>query len=331
MKNNLTGALCVVLAVVLAAGAVCLGAYRGWSGERSQVLETLNREGDMAQALQSRAMDAANLAVVASRHVKEGDESAEAVSALREAYAIITGGSADAAAMARADASISAAAAHLAFLLPEEGLIDSDARERLTALKKHAGLGAGFNIALRDLEIRGAGNLLGSEQSGHIAAVGFSLYCQLLQRTVARMRGEAVPDIVDVTINLDFLDFSPGTADPDAGACLPYDYVEEDAQRMAFHRRLAETTTLGAVRKLRAELADRYGKLPRAALRLIKLAEFRVLCAQQHVSRLDVRNGRAVFYRQGSHDVAFVGRVSGTTPERKISALFHILAEHEDD
>ena len=217
------------------------------------------------------------------------------------------------------------------FLLPEEGLIDSDARERLTALKKHAGLGAGFNIALRDLEIRGAGNLLGSEQSGHIAAVGFSLYCQLLQRTVARMRGEAVPDIVDVTINLDFLDFSPGTADPDAGACLPYDYVEEDAQRMAFHRRLAETTTLGAVRKLRAELADRYGKLPRAALRLIKLAEFRVLCAQQRVSRLDVRNGRAVFYRQGSHDVAFVGRVSGTTPERKISTLFHILAEHEDD
>ena len=83
MKNNLTGALCVVLAVVLAAGAVCLGSYRGWSGERSQVLEALNREGDMAQALQSRAMDAANLAVVASRHVKEGDESAEAVSALR--------------------------------------------------------------------------------------------------------------------------------------------------------------------------------------------------------------------------------------------------------
>ena len=119
MKNNLTGALCVVLAVVLAAGAVCLGAYRGWSGERIQVLEALNREGDMAQTLQNRAMDAANLAVVASRHVKEGDEGADALAALREAYATITSGSADAASMARADAAISAAAARLASLLPE--------------------------------------------------------------------------------------------------------------------------------------------------------------------------------------------------------------------
>ena len=213
------------------------------------------------------------------------------------------------------------------FLLPDEGLVDSDARERLNALKRHAGLGAGFNIALRDLEIRGAGNLLGSEQSGHIAAVGFSLYCQLLQRTVARLKGEDVPMLVDVTLNLDFLDFSPGTASQDAAACLPYDYVEEEAQRMAFHRRLAETSTLNAVRKLRAELADRYGRLPPAARRLVKLAEFRVLCAQAHVTRLDVRNGKAVFYRDGSNDVAFVGRVSGTTPERKLTSLFRLLGQ----
>ena len=211
------------------------------------------------------------------------------------------------------------------FLLPEEGLVDSEARERLNALKRHAGLGAGFNIALRDLELRGAGNLLGSEQSGHIAAVGFSLYCQLLQRTIARLKGEEVPLLVDVTINLDFLDFSPGSADPETGACLPYDYVEEDAQRMAFHRRLAETSTLAAVRKLRSELADRYGRLPRPAQRLVKLAEFRVICAQAHISRLDVVGGKAVFYREGSSEVAFVGRVSGTTSERKIASLFRLL------
>ena len=215
------------------------------------------------------------------------------------------------------------------FLLPEEGLVDSDARERLNALKRHAGLGAGFNIALRDLEIRGAGNLLGSEQSGHIAAVGFSLYCQLLQRTVARLRGEEVPMLVDVTINLDFLDFSPGMADPECAACLPYDYVEEDAQRMAFHRRLAETSTLAAVRKLRGELADRYGRLPKAAERLVKLAEFRVMCAQAHISRLDVRNGKAVFYREGSDGVAFVGKVSGTSPERKLASLARLLEQHK--
>ena len=101
----------------------------------------------------------------------------------------------------------------------------------------------------------------------------------------------------------------------------------KEAQRMAFHRRLAETSTLNAVRKLRAELADRYGRLPPAARRLVKLAEFRVLCAQAHVTRLDVRNGKAVFYRDGSNDVAFVGRVSGTTPERKLTSLFRLLGQ----
>ena len=221
---------------------------------------------------------------------------------------------------------------HAWFLLPAEGSIDSEARERLDALKKHAGLGAGFNIALRDLEIRGAGNLLGSEQSGHIAAVGFQLYCQLLQRTIARLRGDEVPELVDVSLNLDFLDFSPGSADADSdGACLPYDYVEDEAQRMDFHKRLAETATLPDVKRLKGELADRYGRLPKAAARLVKLAEFRVLCAQAHISRLDVRDGRAVFYRAGSRTASFVGHVTGNTPEKKIASLVKILLLNGED
>ena len=208
------------------------------------------------------------------------------------------------------------------FLLPEEGLVDSEARERLDALRKHSGHGSGYNLSLRDLEIRGAGNLLGSEQSGHIAAVGFSLYCQLLQRTIAKMKGETVQDIVDVTVNLDFIDFSPGTANPDFGASLPYDYVEEEAQRMDFHRRLAEAATVKDVLRLRRELADRYGRLPPAAARLVKLAEFRVRCAAKRVSRLDVKDERAVFYLRGSHDPAFIERVHGNTADKKISSLF---------
>ena len=217
---------------------------------------------------------------------------------------------------------------HAYFLLPEEGIIDSEARERLDALRKHAGLGAGFNIALRDLEIRGAGNLLGKAQSGHIAAVGFQLYCQLLKRAVARLKGETAPGLVDVSLNLDFLDFSPGSADVETnGDCLPYDYVEDEAQRMDLHRRLAEATTQEAVRKLRAELADRYGRLPRAAERLMKLAAFRVCCAQAGISRLDMRDGRAFFYREGSRAVAFVGHPTGSTPERKLASLTRILVE----
>ena len=197
------------------------------------------------------------------------------------------------------------------FLLPAEGLVDAEARERLDALKRHAGLGAGFG-----------GNLLGREQSGHIAAVGFQLYCQLLQRTVARLKGESVPDIVDVTLNFDFLDFSPGSDDADEmGACLPYDYVEDEGQRMEFHRRLAETSTLKDVTRLKGELADRFGKLPKAAARLVKLAELRVLCAQAGISRIDVRKGRAVFYRVGKAGPAFTEQLSAPSPEKRIAAL----------
>jgi transcription-repair coupling factor (superfamily II helicase) len=214
------------------------------------------------------------------------------------------------------------------FLLPSDGLVDAEARERLDALKKHGGLGAGFNLALRDLEIRGAGNLLGSEQSGHIAAVGFQLYCQLLQRTIARLKGEDVPMMVNVSINLDFLDLSPGGADADeCGACLPYDYVEDEAQRMDFHKRLAETASVPAVKRLRAELADRYGRLPRAAVRLVKLAELRVLCAEKGLAGVDVRGPRAVFRRADTGEVAFTGRVTGSTPDRKISSLFRIIED----
>ena len=211
------------------------------------------------------------------------------------------------------------------FLLPEEGLVDSEARERLDALRKHSGHGSGYNLSLRDLEIRGAGNLLGSEQSGHIAAVGFSLYCQLLQRTIAKMKGENVPELVEVSVNLDFIDFSPGTADPDSGASLPYDYVEDEAQRMDFHRRLAEAVTVKDVLRLRRELADRYGRLPPAAVRLVKLAEFRVRCAAKRVARIDVKGARAVFYLRGSRDPSFVERVQGTTTDRKIASLFRML------
>ena len=217
------------------------------------------------------------------------------------------------------------------FLLPAEGLVDAEARERLDALKRHAGLGAGFGIAMRDLEIRGAGNLLGREQSGHIAAVGFQLYCQLLQRTVARLKGEHVPDVVDVTLNFDFLDFSPGSDDADAtGACLPYDYVEDEGQRMEFHRRLAETSTLKDVTRLKGELADRFGKLPKAAARLVKLAELRVLCAQAGISRIDVRKGRAVFYRVGRAGPAFAEQLSAPSPEKRIAALAKRVLQSED-
>ncbi len=211
------------------------------------------------------------------------------------------------------------------FLLPFEGLVDADARERLSALKRYGGLGAGFNLAVRDLELRGAGNLLGSQQSGHIAAVGFELYCQLLQRTIAMMKGETVREIVDVRLNLDFIDASPASDDATAAAALPYGYVEEDAQRMGFMKRFAEAMDVRAVKALAAELVDRFGPLPPPAARLVRLAELRVRCAAAQINHVDVKNSRAVFYTCGSRDIAFVRDLRGQTADQKIAELKKIV------
>jgi transcription-repair coupling factor (superfamily II helicase) len=215
---------------------------------------------------------------------------------------------------------------HAYFLLPAEGLVDSDARERLSALQRHGALGSGFNLAVRDLELRGAGNLLGSQQSGHIAAVGFGLYCQLLQRTIAMMKGEKVQDIVEVKLHLDFIDYSPASEDDASAAALPYSYVEEDVQRMSFMKRFAEATDEKVVVALASELRDRFGPLPPAAKRLVALAKLRVACAAAKISNIDAKDRRAVFYKVGSRDVAFVRDFRGKTPDRKIAELAAFVA-----
>lgn len=196
------------------------------------------------------------------------------------------------------------------FLLPPSGDIDADARERLTALKRHGGLGSGFNLAVRDLELRGAGNLLGSQQSGHIAAIGFNLYCQLLQRTIAQLKGEKVKAIVDVKLNLDF-----------ANPRLPYDYIEEDVQRLSFLKRFAEAQDVRVVRALAAEMKDRFGPLPPEAEEYVRIARFRVLCANAGYAHVDVKDARAVFYKAGGRDIAKVVDLKGRTPARKLAEL----------
>ena len=196
------------------------------------------------------------------------------------------------------------------FLLPPSGDVDSDARERLAALKRHGGLGSGFNLAVRDLELRGAGNLLGSQQSGHIAAVGFGLYCQLLQRTIALMKGEKAKDVIDVKLNLDFVN-----------PRIPYEYIEEDVQRLNFLKRFAEAQDVRIVKALAAEMKDRFGPLPPEAKEYVRVAELRVACAKASIDHLDVKGTRAVFYKTGSRDIAFVSTLHGKTVERKLDEL----------
>ena len=204
------------------------------------------------------------------------------------------------------------------FLLPPSGIIDSEARERLAALKRHGGLGSGFNLAVRDLELRGAGNLLGSQQSGHIAAVGFGLYCQLLKRTIAMMKGEKVKEVIDVKLNLDF-----------ANPRLPYEYIEEDVQRLSLMKRFAEAQDVRIVKALAAEMKDRFGPLPNEAKEYVRISELRVLCAAASIDHVDVKGTRAVFYKTGSRDIAFVSTLHGKTTDAKLGELIRTTRSRE--
>jgi transcription-repair coupling factor (superfamily II helicase) len=159
---------------------------------------------------------------------------------------------------------------------PADQVLSETAFERLRTIGDNTALGSGFKIAMRDLEIRGAGNLLGHDQSGPVAAVGYDLYVQLVAEAVADAKGYVAPDVV--TINLDV----PGEAH------LPKRYVEADDARLEAYRRLAGVSTREDLSDLRDEWQDRYGPLPSAAAGLLELAELRLACLDAGVSSVAV-------------------------------------------
>ena len=169
--------------------------------------------------------------------------------------------------------------AYAYLLLPRHGALFATARRRIQAIKRHTSLGAGFKLALRDLEIRGAGNVLGAAQSGHIAAVGFDLYCQLLNRTIARLKGEAERPIIEVQTHLDFLDLTPDPEREADAAVIPRAYVEDESQRIGLYRKIAGVSFEEEVDALAAEFRDRFGPLPAPVKRLLVLARLRILAA----------------------------------------------------
>jgi len=159
---------------------------------------------------------------------------------------------------------------------PVDKVLSETAYERLRTIGDNTALGSGFKIAMRDLEIRGAGNLLGHDQSGPVAAVGYDLYVQLVAEAVADAKGFVVPEVV--TINLDV----PGEAH------LPKDYVEADDARLEAYRHLANVNTVEELQDLRDEWVDRYGALPPAARGLLELGELRLWCMKLGVTSLAV-------------------------------------------
>jgi len=155
--------------------------------------------------------------------------------------------------------------AHCYLLLPQRRSVSPVAARRLKAIEEFSDLGAGFQIAMRDLEIRGAGNILGPEQSGHIAAVGYEMYCQLLERSVRELRGEKIIEHPHVHLELGI------------DAYVPRSYVPSQRQRMEIYRRLVACHTIDEIAQLRDDLADAYGPVPGEVETLLELAEVRAL------------------------------------------------------
>ena len=162
---------------------------------------------------------------------------------------------------------------------PPEVSLTEEAYERLKTIGETTELGSGFKIAMRDLEIRGAGNLLGTGQSGHIAAVGYDLYCQMVNEAVAELKGEPLREPAEIKLDLPI------------DANLPTDYVTREDLRLEAYRRLAAVTTADEVADIRTEWEDRYGPVPEPAAALLEVARLRAECVRTGIREINVSKG----------------------------------------
>ncbi|HEX5430988.1 MAG TPA: TRCF domain-containing protein, partial [Bryobacteraceae bacterium] len=169
--------------------------------------------------------------------------------------------------------------AYAYLLVPADTELSEIARKRLAALREFSDLGAGFKIAALDLELRGAGNILGGEQHGHIAAVGFDTYVRLLEETVQELRGEERPVEVHSSLNLG-LDIR-----------IPAEYISDEQQRLRAYKRIADARGAEHAEKIRAELADRYGPPPEAVETLVDFALLKTQAERLGVEAIDRRGG----------------------------------------
>ena len=169
--------------------------------------------------------------------------------------------------------------AYAYLLVPVNTELSEIARKRLAALKEFSDLGAGFKIAALDLELRGAGNLLGGEQHGQIEAVGYDMYLKLLEETVRELKGEEIPPEVHSSLNLG-LDLR-----------IPSEYISDDNQRLRAYKRMADIKDEAAAAKLLAELADRYGPMPGAVRLLVEFSQLKTLAQRAGIEAVERRQG----------------------------------------
>jgi transcription-repair coupling factor (superfamily II helicase) len=190
--------------------------------------------------------------------------------------------------------------AYAYLLIPSELTLSKDAMRRLRAIQELSELGSGFKLAMHDLEIRGAGNLLGPSQSGHIAAVGFELYTQLIEKAVRQLKGEEVTE--EITPEIHFR----------LPAFIPESYVEDPAERLSLYRRLSLCRSDEEVEVLREEMVDRFGRMPMELSHLLEVIKVKILLTRLSISK---------FEETPSHWVLTFDKATRVSPQRVVELI----------
>lgn len=171
--------------------------------------------------------------------------------------------------------------AYLTFM--RDKVLTEVAEKRLSAIREFTQFGAGFKIAMRDLEIRGAGNLLGPEQHGHMAAVGYDLYCKIVNSAVKEARGEAEPRAVETVMDVPL------------SAAIPHPYIPRETERLSMYKRIALIASREDLYDVQDELIDRYGEIPPETKNLLDIALIKAEASHAHIAQLSVRDGEVRF------------------------------------
>jgi transcription-repair coupling factor (superfamily II helicase) len=221
--------------------------------------------------------------------------------------------------------------AYALLLLPGDLIAGGDARKRLSAIKQYTELGSGFKIAMRDLEIRGAGSLLGTKQSGHITAVGFELYCQLLQQSVEQLQGKSTTKRADAQIRVDFMVYSESSWSGEKSkvpAFFPRSYGPDPEMRVAAYRQLASARTEKEIKGIEKDWRDRFGRLPDPVKNLIETNRLRVVGSSKAVQVVEINKDRLMLQRNGEYILPPGGkfpRLSSRRTKDKLSEAVHLL------
>lgn len=213
--------------------------------------------------------------------------------------------------------------AYAYFLIPDEGTLTGDAQKRLIAIQQFTELGSGFRIAAADLEIRGAGNLLGKQQSGHIEAIGLDLYMQMVEQAVQRLKGHVVEEEPDPTLQLP------------VSAFIPDQYVADPHQRLSLYKRLTACDQIGELALLHGEIQDRYGSPPEPVERLLEVMQLRTHAKRLRLTSIEVhgQTAKLVFQPKAAIPESAIHRLMDQLKKRLrfLSPLsFELQLRHDD-